>query len=108
MKKYSITYRMGKNAHEVEVEGFEKAQDQVAMVMNAGGEILGVKEKKTMKYELTLMENGKFTDHSYEGDAKGLEQEIERLEKNGGIVVKFTDEEGREFFKMVMGRAVEI
>ena len=61
-----------------------------------------------MKYELTLMENGKIIDHSYEGDAKGLEQEIERLEKNGGLVVKFTDEEGREFFKMVMGRAVEI
>lgn len=108
MKNFSITYRIGKNVHEVEVEGFDKAQDQVAMVLNAGGEILGIKEQKTMKYELTLMENGKITEHSYEGDAKGLEKEIERLEKNGGLVVKFTDEEGRAYFKMVMGRAVEI
>lgn len=107
MKKFSITYRIGKNVNQIQIEGFDKAQDQVAMVMNAGGEILGIKEEKTMKYVLTLMENGKITDHSYEGDAKGLEKEIERLEKNGGLVVKFTDEEGRTYFKMVMGKAVE-
>lgn len=61
-----------------------------------------------MKYVLTLMENGKITDHGYEGDSKGLEREIERLEKNGGMVVKFTDETGGEYCKIVMGRAVDI
>lgn len=59
-----------------------------------------------MKYTLTLMENGKFSTHSFEGNAKGLEKEIDRLEKKGGMVVKFTDETGREYFKMVMGKAV--
>ena len=48
-----------------------------------------------MKYELTLLENGKFSTHSHEGNARSLEREIERLEKNGGLVVKFTDEEGK-------------
>lgn len=42
MKKFSITYRIGKKVHQVEVEGFDKAQDQVAMVMNAGGEIVAI------------------------------------------------------------------
>lgn len=60
-----------------------------------------------MKYTLNLMENGKFSDHSYEGDANGLGQEIDRLEKNGGLVVGFTDENGREYRKLVMGKAVQ-
>ena len=61
-----------------------------------------------MKYELTLMENGKVSAHSHEGNARSLEREIERLEKNGGMVVKFTDETGREYFKVVMGKTVQI
>lgn len=60
-----------------------------------------------MKYTLTLMENGKFSDHSFEGDANGLEKEIERLENNGGLVVGFADENGREYRKLVMGKAVQ-
>lgn len=61
-----------------------------------------------MKYVLTLMENGKITDHDYEGNAEGLSREIEHLEKNGGMVVKFTDEAGGEYCKIVMGGAAEI
>lgn len=60
-----------------------------------------------MKYTLTLMENDKFSTHSYEGNASGLEKEIDRLEKNGGLVTKFTDERGQEYRKIVMGKAVQ-
>ena len=60
-----------------------------------------------MKYVLTLMENGKFSTHSHEGNAKSLEREIERLERNGGIVLKFVDETGGEYFRLIGGKAVE-
>ena len=46
MKKFRIAYRIGRRVHSVVIEGFVKAQDQVAMVMNAGGEILGIKEEQ--------------------------------------------------------------
>ena len=46
MKKFRITYRIGRHIHSVKVDGFDRAQDQVALVMNAGGEILGIKEEK--------------------------------------------------------------
>ena len=46
MKQFRITYRIGRRIQSVKVEGFGKAQDQVAMIMNAGGEILGIKEEK--------------------------------------------------------------
>lgn len=60
-----------------------------------------------MKYELTMMENGKFSTHSHEGNAQSLEREIERLERNGGIVLKFVDETGGEYFRLIGGKAVE-
>lgn len=60
-----------------------------------------------MKYELTLLENGKFSTHSHEGNAKSLECEIERLERNGGIVLKYVDETGGEHFRLIGGKAVE-
>lgn len=61
-----------------------------------------------MKYELTLMENGKVPTHSHEGNSRSLEREIERLERNGGLVVKFTDEVGREYCKLIGGKAVQL
>lgn len=45
MKKFSITYRMGRQTHTVEALGFEKAQAQVAMVMDAGGEVIVIREQ---------------------------------------------------------------
>ena len=60
-----------------------------------------------MKYELTMLENGKYSTHQYEGNPSGLEREIERLERNGGIVLKFVDETGGEYFKLIGGKAVQ-
>lgn len=45
MKKYSITYRIGSAVQTVEAEGFGKAQDQVAMILNAGGEVIVIREQ---------------------------------------------------------------
>lgn len=60
-----------------------------------------------MKYSLELLCNGKYSEHCFEGTASELEQEIERIEdRTGGIVMGFTDEKGREYRKIVMGRTV--
>ena len=60
-----------------------------------------------MKYSLELLCNGKYSDHSFEGTPSELKKEIERLEDStGGIVLGFADEEGREYRKIIMGRAV--
>ena len=59
-----------------------------------------------MKYELLKLENGKFTTHLFNGDPECLLDEIDRLERNGGIVVKFTDERGQEYFKLIGGKPV--
>lgn len=45
MKVFTIAYMIGGKKHEVKQEGFDKAQAQVALIMNAGGEILGIKEE---------------------------------------------------------------
>lgn len=60
-----------------------------------------------MKYILELLCNGKYSDHSFEGTTAELEREIERLEDStGGIVMGFIDEGGREYRKIIMGKAV--
>lgn len=60
-----------------------------------------------MKYSLELLCNGKYSNHSFEGTASELEDEIERLEdRTGGIVMGFTDEKGQEYRKIIMGRPV--
>jgi len=45
MKVFTIAYMINGKKHEIEQEGFDKAQSQVALIMNAGGEILGIKEE---------------------------------------------------------------
>ena len=60
-----------------------------------------------MKYSLELLCNGKYSNHSFEGTASELEDEIGRMEdRTGGIVMGFTDEEGQVYRKIIMGRAV--
>lgn len=45
MKVFVIAYMIDGKKHEVKQKGFDKAQAQVALIMNAGGEILGIKEE---------------------------------------------------------------
>lgn len=44
MKVFVIAYLIGGKKHEVKQQGFDNAQAEVAQIMNAGGEILGIKE----------------------------------------------------------------
>ena len=44
VKIFEIAYLIDKKKFVVKVEGFDKAQSQVAQIMDAGGEVLGIKE----------------------------------------------------------------
>lgn len=45
MKVFVIAYLIGGKKFEVKCHGFDKAQAQVAQIMNTGGEVLGIKEE---------------------------------------------------------------
>lgn len=60
MKKYSITYRIGNQSWTVEAHGFDKAQQQVAQIMNAGGEIVVIQARAMVReiIDYTLSRKG--------------------------------------------------
>lgn len=45
MRVFVIAYLIGGKKFEVRMAGFRNAQTQVAQIMDAGGEILGIKEE---------------------------------------------------------------
>lgn len=46
---FVISYRSNYGLQEMEVEGFDNAQDQVASIVNAGCFLLGIKETEVRK-----------------------------------------------------------
>lgn len=46
---FVISYRSNYGLQEIEVEGFDNAQDQVASIVNAGCFLLGIKETEVRK-----------------------------------------------------------
>ena len=60
MKKFSITYRIGRQSWTVEALGFNKAQAQVAQIMDAGGEIVAIQVRVMVReiIDYTLSRKG--------------------------------------------------
>lgn len=48
-KVFTIAYRSSCGVFEMDVEGFDRAQEQVAEIVNSGFFLLGIKEKEVRK-----------------------------------------------------------